>query len=358
MFTANEHAKILNAEERQNNIRTEKYTMERILKEAFDHLKEVIPVEGVRYKLEARVDDTFIDAIVEFDELLEPYHLLVKNELRQETIAAIAILKERIPKPFLLVTKHVTPPIAERLKKQNIQFLDTAGNMFIVQNDPGVFINIVGYKDRGIATFDRVRLFRNAGLRVLFVLLCNRHIIRQPYREIAKMAGVALGTVGNTITDLREYGYISKLREGTVLNRRKVLIDRWVDAYATELRPKLNPRRFTTELPKWWKNKNFQAIDVYLGGEVAAEELTHYLHPKVATVYIGDDFPEFARALRLRKDDQGEVNVLDKFWHALPDDNTPHGIAPPLLVYADLHATGGARNIEVAEMIREQFLEK
>jgi len=241
-----------------------------------------------------------------------------------------------------------------------IQFLDTAGNMFLKLDDPRVLLFVFGNKDPRRATRHRTRLFRYAEMRVLFILLCGKEAIRKPYRELAEMAGVALGTVGNTIHDLQEHGYISNLQVGRYLNRRMILVDKWAEAFTEELRPKLNPRRFTTEVEGWWRNTDFRVKDIYLGGELAAEALTKYLHPELATVYIGDTLQKLARKLRLRKDENGNMIVLEKFWNTLPEDaiETPPGIAPPLLVYADLLRDGGARNIEVARMIREQYIEK
>lgn len=337
------------------------YQIEReIWQEALKHLKQALPIRQARINWEVHVNKRVIDAIVRFDGLLVPQYLMIKGNLRPETIAGVMILKDHIPKPFLLVTKHVTLPIAKRLKTMGIQFLDTAGNMFIEQDDPRVFIYIVGNKYQGKAITNRARLFRNAELRVLFILLCQKDAIRKPYREIAQMAGVALGTVGNTINDLREHGHISNMRIGRCLNRRMNLVDKWADAFVEELRPRLNPRCFTTEERGWWKNTDIKAMDICIGGELAAEELTGYLHPEVATVYIGTGFNMFAHALKLRKDENGSIFVLDKFWNTLPEveGNTPNGIAPPLLVYADLLRDGGARNVEVAGMIREQYIDK
>jgi len=270
------------------------------------------------------------------------------------------VQEREFQKPFAVVTNHVTAPLARRLRTLGIQFFDAAGNMYIRQDNPQILAFIFGNKYPGRVTRAKTRLFRFAEMKVLFILLCGSEAIRKPYRELAWMAGVALGTVGNTIHDLHEHGYISNLKGRRHLNRRRTLLDKWAEAYAEELRPKLNPRCYTTEVKEWWKSNKYRVEDVYLGGETAAALLTRYLHPEMATVYIGDNVQEFARKLRLRKDENGNVIVLKKFWNALPNDTTklPAGIVPPLLVYADLLKDGGARNIEVASTIREQYLDE
>ena len=54
---------------------------------------------------------------------------------------------------------------------------------------------------------------------------------------------------------------------------------------------------------------------------------------------------------------RGNLEVLQKFWRfEVPRlvGRIPH--APPLLIYADLMATGDARNLETAKLLRERFL--
>ena len=43
-----------------------------------------------------------------------------------------------------------------------------------------------------------------AALRMIFALLCEPPLLDRSYREIATAAGIALGTVGPVLEDLRE----------------------------------------------------------------------------------------------------------------------------------------------------------
>jgi hypothetical protein len=62
---------------------------------------------------------------------------------------------------------------------------------------------------------------------------------------------------------------------------------------------------------------------------------------------------------RLRPDPEGPIQILEKFWQFAPvtTSETPPGVAPPLLVYADLLASRDPRNAEVAQMIKEKYLD-
>jgi hypothetical protein len=49
------------------------------------------------------------------------------------------------------------------------------------------------------------------------------------------------------------------------------------------------------------------------------------------------------------------VEVLARFWHC-DHELAGQGVVPPLLIYADLLATGDLRNIETAKVIHERYL--
>ncbi|MCD4847728.1 MAG: hypothetical protein K8R76_06025 [Candidatus Aegiribacteria sp.] len=338
---------------------THKTTVIEIVDKALMHLRQVIPIGEIQTEWEQRANDNFVlDAIVHFEELLQDYQIEIKKHIRRDVIGAIQMFLERVPKPRMLITTYVTPPIAKELRERNIQFIDTAGNMYIKQEKPFVFVFIAGKReDKTDRITTRTRLFHQAALRVLFILLCDPNAKDRTYREIAEMAGVALGTVNNVFADLKHYGYIRIFREKKIFDNRQKLIDKWTDAFINELRPRLNPRRFTTKSKNWWQIADTTEFGVYLGGETAAAKLTGYLHPENATVYVGEQFGEFAKVLKLKKDNHGEIFVLNRFWNNLPKLDEFPGVVPPLLIYADLVAADGARNLETAEMIRKQYLD-
>ncbi|MCU7861984.1 MAG: hypothetical protein KZQ86_19650, partial [Candidatus Thiodiazotropha sp. (ex Lucinoma kastoroae)] len=144
---------------------------------------------------------------------------------------------KRFPQKGLVVTDYVNPKMAERLKAMDMPFLDAAGNAYI--NEPPVYVYIKGNKPlekphRKLPT----RAFQPTGLKVLFALLCRPGLENAPYRDIAKAADVALGTVGWVITDLRELGYLVDLgKRGRRLTNKEKLIERWVTTYPEQLRP-------------------------------------------------------------------------------------------------------------------------
>ena len=60
---------------------------------------------------------------------------------------------------------------------------------------------------------------------------------------------------------------------------------------------------------------------------------------------------------KIKKDPNGDIEILRVFWK-FETDELDKNTVPPLLIYADLLATGDARNIETARMIYEKELNK
>ena len=257
----------------------------------------------------------------------------------------------------LLVTEHVTPPIADLLKELNIFFIDTVGNAYI--NEPPLYVFIKG--NRPPLTLEaepQKRLFKPGGLRVVFTLFNNPGMVNRPYRDIAKATDVALGTVGWVVRDLKEMGFFLKMGKGhrKLINLEK-LFKRWVEAYPEQLRPKLIRERFETTDHNWWKEINIKEYGAFWGGEVAAANLTGYLKPANITIYTNEPFGKLVLKNRLRKVKQGNVEILTPFWN-FKYELGDRGIVPALLVYADLMATGDHRNIEAAGMIYEKYINR
>ena len=279
----------------------------------------------------------------------------VKTRLTQATLGMAVHQMERFPQKGLLVTDYVNPKMAERLKAMDMPFLDVAGNAYL--NEPPVYVYIKGNKP--IEKPHRkppTRAFQPTGLKVLFALLCHPDLERAPYRDIAKAAGVALGTVGWVITDLKELGYLVDMgKRGRRLTNKEKLIERWVTTYPELLRPKLVLGRYKAVEHDWWKQAPLHNFQAYWGGEVAAAKLTKYLKPERATVYTGQKPGELLLTNKLKKDPNGDVEVLEAFWQIEYEWSHPE-LVPPLLIYADLLATADARNIETARMIYEQEL--
>ncbi|MCB2182684.1 MAG: hypothetical protein KQH63_11695 [Desulfobulbaceae bacterium] len=254
----------------------------------------------------------------------------------------------------ILVTTYVTPPIAEELRKMNIQFIDAAGNAFL--NTLPLFIYIKGNKLPELRRPEPMnRAFRPAGLQVIFALLCNKGLENAPFRQIARLALVALGTVGLVMKDLKEMGYLVDMgKRGRRLTKKENLLERWVTAYPEQLRQKLTIGRFTAQNHNWWQETDIRAFHGFWGGEIAAAKATEYLKPQIATLYMHDQPGKLIIGNKLKKAADGDIEILKAFWDFGDVKTEFPDLAPPLLVYADLLATGNPRNIETAKLIYDK----
>jgi len=272
------------------------------------------------------------------------------------TRANIGILAQELMKfreKGLLITRYVPPPVAELLKGLDVPFIDTAGNVYI--NDPPLYVFIKGNKpDEEPGPEPIQRIFRPAGLQVLFALLCNPGMEGEPFREIAKAADVALGTVSAVLKELEKMGYLIDMgRRGRRLVRKDDLLKRWVTAYPEQLKPKKFKGRFKANEDDWWKEVDIQDFGACWGGEIAAAYLTEHLIPELATVYTTEPIGKFVLKNRLKRDPNGNVEILNVFWK-FGQNRVNSGLAHPILVYADLMATGDNRNIETAGLIYDE----
>jgi len=66
---------------------------------------------------------------------------------------------------------------------------------------------------------------------------------------------------------------------------------------------------------EWWKDNPLDPTLAQWGGEFAAAKLTGYLKPGTVTLYADKNrLGELVIANRLKKDPQGNIEILERFW--------------------------------------------
>ena len=326
-----------------------------ILRQAMEALKKLAPME---YEAEA-AHDRRCDQVVRITADGKEMRLCarIKNRLTKADEMLAMLQMEEMPYPLLLVTDYITVEAATRLRDNGVQFLDTVGNALI--NQPPLYIFVMGNKPAKVESAPRTgRLFTGVGLKLVYLFLCQPELVNRPYREIAEMAGVAVGTVNDAMAEMIRKGFILDMgKKGKKLLDRKNLFERWVAAYPDYLKPKLFLGRFRGD-GDLLKDVNLDPALAQWGGEVASAKITGYLKPGTATLYVDKNrVAELALAFRLKKDPHGNVEVLERFWLAgenFGEKDTVH----PVLVYADLAAVGEQRTMETAKLIYEQHLDR
>ncbi len=280
----------------------------------------------------------------------------VKTTLTNATIGVMAQKFGLNNRRVLLVTGYVAPAMADRLKDLDIPFIDAAGNAYI--NEPRMFVFIKGNKKPDkYKAIETGKTFKPAGIKVVFALLCNPGLENRPYRAIADQADVGLGTVAAVMRDLEGKNFLLDMGEkGRRLLNKENLLMRWVTAYPEQLRPKLRLGRFQAPDGNWWEDAAFNN-KAYFGGEVAARFITKYLKPQVITIYADQPLGPLLLQNKLKQAADGDIEILRVFWNFTCDRDHPE-LVHPILIYADLIATGDERNIETARMIYEKELHR
>ena len=251
----------------------------------------------------------------------------------------------------LLVAPYISREAAEHCRGLSLSFIDAAGNAYL--KAPGLFVYVTGQGRPGAVHESRFRALGTAGLRVSFALLSRPELLGATYREIGSAAGAAPGSITHVFRDLEARGLLLPADRRVILDPRR-LLDEWVTHYPIGLRPKLHPRRF--EMPREiGEGAELGSLGACWGGEPAAQELTKVFRAELFTIYTHRPVDRLVGALRLRANPTGNLEVLDAFWNF--KEPAHPGIAPPMLVYADLMATRNGRNIEAAKLIYEQHIE-
>jgi len=282
------------------------------------------------------------------------YYVEAKTNVTKADKLLLMMRKGEFEHPLLLVTKYINPQLADELKQNGTEFIDTAGNAFL--NQLPLYIFVKGNKPDIVKVPPFKRTFKPAGLRVIFAFLCNPGLENKTYREIAAETGVALGTVDWIMKELKELRFLLDMgkRDLRLLQKEK-LLQRWVTAYPEQLRPKLLLGRFRGEYG-WWQQKTLDPFRAQWGGEVAAAKLTQYLQPETITIYTTpQELDQLLIKNRLKRDQTGDIEILKRFWK-LPEIWKHEDLVHPILMYADLLATGNERNIETAKMIYDQHI--
>lgn len=187
---------------------------------------------------------------------------------------------------------------------------------------------------------------QKAEIKIIFYLLQDSANVRQNFRQIAAETGTSIGSVHSAFVDLSERGYIIDDGMTRLLRKRQSLIDRWVMAYNENFKSKLLIGRFkflTAKAKDQWQDIALPDTLCW-SGEPAAALQDGYILPQRWDIYTSETADALIATARMIPDPQGEIFVYQKFWKK-------NGI-PPLIVYADLLATGDDRCREAAERLK------
>jgi hypothetical protein len=294
---------------------------------------------------------------IEFKNHAETFSIQIKNELRAHNLPVSLKPEKKVSKPSLLISQYIPMPMKQELKKRNVNYLEVAGNCFISTPKIFIYINDQQVTESRIST--EGKLWKPAGLKFMFTILRFPDLLNKSYRMIADEVGIALGNIGGLLKELTVEGFLKngdgKDGKKYFIENQNRLVERWAEAYKSNLRPKQfigNFRFLDNETANVWKS--IPVEDFNWGGENAGALLTKFLQPEKFTIYTLENRAKLMKNLKLVPDIDGNVEILTQFWKSEGKDT---GVVPPLLAYADLITSFDSRNQETADRIKTQHLE-
>lgn len=260
----------------------------------------------------------------------------------------------------LLVSHYISPKTAAVLKQQGIEYVDCAGNLFLSQMP--LYIEIGGQKHAPKPP-GADRLFRTAGLKLIYQFLRNRQAINATYRMLADDAGIALGAIGSLFVELEKRGNLIVADGERHLHAVEELLQRWQLGYLETLRPKLvlqrcqlAPGYSVAQLPDRLKQLP-DGKQVLIGGELGASLMVSGFQPRSAVLYLTPEQQlKMLLQLHLTPDPAGNITMLQPFgrqcsWTGWQPDGLT--LADPLLTFAEL---SGTATDQVAQKLYNQYL--
>jgi hypothetical protein len=299
----------------------------------------------------------YVDYILELqpdkNEKTQRYLVEVKTTLNNASLSQWLLDLKLNNKPtnnLALLTKYISPTLSQKLREMEISYFDTAGNAYF--KNPTFYIYITGRKPKEQKP-KSTSLFRPAGIKFLLHLLSEPGLEERDYRELAEVTDIPKSTIGELMADLEKRDFLVYYRTKRRLVNKSELLRRWVEAFTENYRSKLVRGKFHAPVDKadWWESVHIDQFQACWGGEVAAQKLVGHIKPEVITIYADSLLPKVQAQYRLRRDENGNIEVLKRFWK-----NQPNEVAPPLVAYADLIYSSDSRNLETAQMIYEKYL--
>ncbi len=336
------------------------------LEDYLAHLRQLPFVRSLQVKLEQGLPHR-ADAILQI-ELPDGATRDVAVEVKRTnlTYALAQALRSRVervhPYRLLVVAPKITPGVGEALAERGINYVDAAGNCRI-NIDDRYFAAIEGRRP-DLKETPRGRGLGAAGYQVLFAILAWPDAAQATVRELARHAGVALGTVTTILRKLEAEGLLLRGRPGVTIHDRQAILERWVHGYRDQVRPKWLIGRYRTadQDPEILERRIAQAIGIAQpelawawGGGAGAMRITRFFRGLETVLCVTGPARDLPKELKALPDPTGPLVLLDvptELFLAGPEDHVAH----PLLLYTQLLATHDERAQEAAEELHERYL--
>ena len=254
-------------------------------------------------------------------------------------------------KKTIIVSDYINPVISDELKKNDINFIDAAGNCFI--KSKSVYIFVKGKKHKILQNNLFVKNYNITDIKLIFAVLTNNELINTSQRNISIFSKIPLGSVGNVLKKLESQKFLIRFLSGRRIINKKELFEKWCIAYSDKFKPKIFLGKFKGNISL------VENIKGKWGGEPAAYLLKKIMKPEIFTIYVSKNkLNEFLFKHRFAKDDQdGYIEIYDNSWFGNEVNENYKSTVHPFIVYADLLSGNNQRNTEAAKIIYRDYIE-
>jgi hypothetical protein len=165
----------------------------KIANQAIDKLKNYsnLPIETEK-------KDSGVDFFININNyrFLATVKTAISNGNKVSAYSRLASDKSKMKYPLLIISGYIPLDIAQEYTEAGINYLDTAGNCHIKYKELAVVI--AGKKKDRLIKTNQSRAFQEAGVKLIFHLINDPSNLHLPYRKLAEIANVSLGSVGTT----------------------------------------------------------------------------------------------------------------------------------------------------------------
>jgi len=147
----------------------------------------------------------------------------------REAVNHLLLLRREQPDAYgVFVAPYVSPEAAEICRKDDIGYLDLAGNCRLSFDQ--VFISREGFRNKFTQRRDLRSLYAPKATRVLRALLMSKSKWWKT-QALADEVGVSIGQVANVKKNLRDREWVADGKEGFRLANPEALLREWADNY-------------------------------------------------------------------------------------------------------------------------------
>jgi len=340
---------------------------ENIFNACTEKLRKLPPVKSVKKHKSSAVKNTDVDALLDIvtDRGNIQFAVEVKGALKRPLPHHLAVMKNKLKLPFLLMSEYINPSIAEELKHNGIHYIDCQGNAYINMNEY-IYIDVQGMRKTISQEEKTTTLFQPTGLQLLFILLAYSEKLNAPLRTLQNLASISYGQTQSGMKALKEKDLVMKNKMGRMaLRDKKTLLEKWLGHYDDRLRPKLILGSYKiapsieVEIAQKLKGLLKGEQDAYaIGGGLGADLLLHYYRGPSTEIFIRPDlFDDVKTNLKLMPAKETNVTLFNLFSPMIIyKTNTPFPVAHPLFIYSELLHQSASRAQETAEMIYNTYL--